>query len=375
MGGFYRREADNPDNRFESLSLEWEEGAERPQEMRVYRETAKSILSTNDSPDIPFRFSVNPYRGCAHACAYCYARTYHEYLGWGAGTDFDTRIVAKVNAPELLEKELSKPSWKGDSIVFSGVTDCYQPAERALGLTRGCLEACLRHQTPVGLITKSALVLRDLEVLRALAEGPGASVVLSIPFLDAEEARKIEPFAASPDARFLALEKLSAAGIRTGISISPVIPGWNDSDIPKLLKRAAQCGASFAFYTLLRLPGAVEEVFMSRLRASFPERAGKVEHHQRQVRGGTLNQTEFGKRFEGQGKMADVIEDLFQIHVRKKGLNRPEGRGRKYRMELTPPQAPLSPPLKPKKNAGAKSARRLSRQPSEPPSQQVGLFD
>ncbi len=323
-GGFYRREADNPDNRFESLSVEWEEGVERPQEMRVYREVAKSILSRNDSPDIPFRHSVNPYRGCAHACAYCYARTYHEYLGWGARTDFDTRIVAKINAPELLEKELSKTSWNGDSIAFSGVTDCYQPAERALKLTRGCLEACLRHDTPVGVITKSALIVRDLDVLTGLAQGPGANVILSIPFEDVEEARLIEPFASSPEGRFHALEKLSAAGIRTGISISPVIPGWNDSDIPRLLQRAKDCGASFAFYTLLRLPGAVEEVFMSRLKQTFPERAGKVEHHLRSVRGGTLNRSEFGRRFQGEGRMADVIEDLFRIHIRKNGLNRSE---------------------------------------------------
>ena len=346
MGGFHRREAENPDNRFESLSIEWEEGVERPQEMRVYREVAKSILSSNDSPDIPFRYSVNPYRGCAHACAYCYARTYHEYLGWGAGTDFDTRIVAKINAPELLEKELSKASWNRDSIAFSGVTDCYQPAERALKLTRGCLEACLRHDTPVGLITKSALVLRDLDVLSELARGPGANVILSIPFENPDEARLIEPFASTPDARFRALEKLSAAGIRTGLSISPVIPGWNDSDIPRLLKRAADCGASFAFYTLLRLPGAVEEVFMSRLRKSFPERAGKVEHHQRSVRGGALNQSEFGKRFEGQGRMADLIDDLFRIHVRKNGLNKKDSP--KERMAEIVPAISGSSPSHPK---------------------------
>jgi DNA repair photolyase len=318
---FYRREADNPDNRFESLSLEWDEGVARPQDMRVYREKAKSILSRNDSPDLPFRSSVNPYRGCAHACAYCYARTYHEYLGWGAGTDFDTRIVAKINAPQLLDRELSKASWKRDAISFSGVTDCYQPAERALGLTRGCLEACLRHETPAGVVTKSALVLRDLDLLGELARGPGAHVVLSIPFGNAEESRKLEPFASVPEARFRALEKLSAAGIRTGLSISPVITGWNDSDIPRLLQKAGDSGASFAFYALLRLPGAVEKVFLSRLRQSFPERAGKVEYHLRETRGGAMDETRFGKRFRGQGKMADLIDDLFRIHARKNGLN------------------------------------------------------
>ncbi len=322
MGGFYRREAENPDNRFESLSVEWEEGVERPQEMRIYRETAKSILSRNDSPDIPFTYSVNPYRGCAHACAYCYARPYHEYLGWSAGTDFDTRIVAKINAPELLDNELSKPSWSFDPLAFSGVTDCYQPAERALNITGRCLKVCLKHENAVGVITKSALILRDLDTLAEFAKGPGANVVLSIPFGDSKEARFIEPFASTPDARFRALEKLAAAGVRTGISISPVIPGWNDSDIPQLLKRAAECGASFAFYGILRLPGAVEEVFLSRLRAAFPDRAHKVEHHIRETRGGEMNRSEFGSRFRGQGQMAELISDLFRVHMKKNGLEK-----------------------------------------------------
>ena len=325
---FHRRQADNPDNRFESLSVEWDEGIERPQAMRIFRETAKSILARNDSPDIPFRFSVNPYRGCAHACSYCYARPYHEYLGWSAGTDFDTQIVAKVNAPALLEKEFSKPSWEGDSVVFSGVTDCYQPAEAALKLTRQCLEVCLRHDTPVGLITKSALIARDIDLLGALATvngGPGATAALSIPFWDPADAKLMEPFAAPPEARFRALEKLSAAGVRTGISLAPIIPGINDSDIPKLLKRAAECGASFAFYTLLRLPGSVKDVFLTRLHRDFPERAGKVEHHLRETRGGELYQNDFGSRMTGEGKMATLIGDMFKLHARKNGLNGPEG--------------------------------------------------
>jgi DNA repair photolyase len=322
--GFHLRQADGPDNRFEAIAVEYDDGIERPQAMRVFKEAAKSILSRNESPDIPFRFSVNPYRGCAHACSYCYARPYHEYLGWNAGTDFDTQIVAKVNAPELLEKELSKASWPGDAIVFSGVTDPYQPAESALRVTRRCLETCLRHGTPVGLITKSILVLRDLDVLENLARGPGATACLSIPFWDPADARGMEPFAAPPEARFRALEKLSAAGVRTGISVSPVIPGWNDADIPKILKRAGECGASFAFYTLLRLPGAVEPVFLSRLRRDFPDRAGKVEHHLRETHGGELKHTGFGDRMRGTGKMADVISDLFKLHVRRNGLDRGE---------------------------------------------------
>lgn len=321
--GFRSRQADGPDNRFETIAVDYDEGVERPQTMKVYRETAKSILSRNESPDIPFRFSVNPYRGCAHACSYCYARPYHEYLGWNAGTDFETQIVAKVNAPELLDRELRKSSWQGDAIVFSGVTDCYQPAESGLRIMRRCLEACLRHDTPVGLITKSVLVLRDLDVLASLARGPGATAAISIPFWDAGDARGMEPFAAPPEARFRALERLSAAGVRTGVSVSPVIPGWNDADIPKILKRAAECGASFAFYTLLRLPGAVEPVFLERLRRDFPHRAGKVEHHMRETHGGDLKHVGFGDRMRGTGKMADVIADLFRLHVRRNGLDRP----------------------------------------------------
>jgi DNA repair photolyase len=355
--GFHNRQADGPDNRFEAIAVEYDEGVERPQAMRVYKETAKSILTRNESPDIPFRFSVNPYRGCAHACSYCYARPYHEYLGWSAGTDFDTQIVAKINAPELLEKELSKPSWKGDAIVFSGVTDCYQPAESALKITRRCLEACLRHDTPVGMITKSALILRDADLLGQLAAGPGATAALSIPFWDAKDARLIEPFAAPPEARFRALEKLSALGVRTGISISPLIPGLNDADIPRLLKRAAECGATFAFYTMLRLPGAVKDVFMTRLERDFPERAGKVEHHLRETRGGDLYQGDFGRRMTGSGKMAAVISDLFDLHVRKHGLNKsepgrtrmPDGRPRRPEAEVRDAPKSFVPASRPEK--------------------------
>jgi len=376
MASFHTRSADNPDNRFESISVEWDEGVERPQAMRIYRETAKSILTKNDSPDIPFRFSVNPYRGCAHACSYCYARPYHEYLGWSAGTDFDTQIVAKINAPMLLEKEFSKRSWEGDSVVFSGVTDCYQPAEAALKLTRQCLEVCLRHDTPVGMITKSPLITRDIDLLGELAKGPGATAALSIPFWGPADARLMEPFAAPPDARFRALEKLSAAGVRTGVSISPVIPGLNDADIPRLLKRAAECGASFAFYTMLRLPGSVKDVFLTRLHRDFPERAGKVEHHLRETRGGELYQNDWGQRMTGQGKMADMIAEMFKLHARKNGLNASE-RGRKTRPGGTPAPGTYDentlPPTRTASKYFVPPAREKS--PPRPPEQiQTDLF-
>lgn len=319
------RQAANPHNRFESTAVEWEDGVELPQALRIHEETAKSILSANDSPDIPFRYSVNPYRGCAHACAYCFARPTHEYLGLGAGTDFDTQIFAKMNAPALLRKKLSSPSWTGEAILFSGVTDCYQPAEARLKLTRGCLEACLDLSNPVSVITKSTLVIRDLDLLTGLHSAAGAAVVMSVPILDAGMARLIEPFAAPPDLRFKALEKLSKAGLPTGISLGPVIPGLTDSDIPALLARARDCGATFAFYVMLRLPGAVKEVFLERVRRLLPEKAGKIEHHIQETRDGDWYNSRFGERMSGTGKMADMVGQMFSIHARRLGFGTGEG--------------------------------------------------
>jgi DNA repair photolyase len=318
--GYTWRPSSNPHNRFESTVVEWEEGVEMPQALRIHEETAKSILSSNDSPDIPFRYSVNPYRGCAHACAYCYARPTHEYLGLGAGTDFDTQIYAKVNAADLLRKKLASPSWTGEAITFSGVTDCYQPAEARLKLTRACLEACRDHANPVSIITKSSLIVRDLDVLTDLNDAAGAGAVLSVPILDAEVARLIEPFAPPPDIRFKALEKLSRAGLSTGISLGPVIPGLTDSDIPALLARARDCGATFAFYVMLRLPGAVKDVFLRRIREALPGKAGKIEHHIRETRDGDWYRSRFGQRMCGSGRMADMVAQLFDVHCRRLGL-------------------------------------------------------
>ncbi len=328
------RQESNLHNRFESTVVEWEEGVELPQTLRIHEERAKSILSANESPDIPFRYSVNPYRGCAHACAYCFARPSHEYLGLGAGTDFDTQIYAKVNAAELLRKKLSSPSWAGEAITFSGVTDCYQPAEHKLGLTRACLEVCRDFANPVSIITKSTLVLRDLELIADLDRAAGAGVVISIPILDARVARVIEPFAPPPELRFRALEKLSRAGLPTGISLGPVIPGLTDSDIPALLARAREAGATFAFYVLLRLPGAVKDVFLERIRRDLPDHAGKIAHHIRETRDGEWYRSQWGSRMRGSGKMADMVEQIFSVHARRLGfdagekLRALEGRGR-----------------------------------------------
>lgn len=365
------RPASNPPNRFESTVVEWEEGVELPQALRIHEETAGSILSRNDSPDIPFRYSVNPYRGCAHACAYCYARPTHEYLGLGAGTDFDTRIYAKVNAAALLRRKLALRAWTGEAITFSGVTDCYQPAEARLRLTRACLEVCRDFSNPVSIITKSSLIVRDLDVLSELNAAAGASAVLSIPILDAGVARLIEPFAPPPDIRFKALEKLGRAGLVTGISLGPVIPGLTDSDIPALLSRARDCGATFAFYVMLRLPGAVKDVFLRRLRDALPEQAGKIEHHIRETRDGDWYRSRFGQRMGGTGKMADLVARLFEVHCRRLGL----GSGERLAALEAHTGGRKKPAMDPARTDGTAAAGSRGGKASAPPSgpQQLDL--
>jgi DNA repair photolyase len=277
-------------------------------------------LSHNDSPDLPFRWSLNPYRGCFHACAYCYARPTHEYWGFGAGTDFDSKIVVKQNAPALLRKAFMKPSWEGELIVFSGNTDCYQPLEASYGVTRGCLEVCAEFRNPVGLITKSVLVTRDCDVLERLHREAWARVYFSIPFTDHDTARKVEPQAPSPAKRFEAMRRLSDAGIRTGISIAPVIPGLNEDDIPELLARAKEAGATDATFIVLRLSGSVEAVFLERMAEAFPVRIKKIVNRIKEVRGGSLSEAQFFKRHEGSGTYWNVIEQLFDVHYRKAGF-------------------------------------------------------
>ncbi len=298
--------------------------------LEVFEEDAKSILVRNDSPDVPFTWGVNPYRGCQHACAYCYARTGHQYLGMGAGTDFDTKIVVKRNAEQLLRGALARGKTKSpqggvDWIAFSGVTDPYQPLEASYGLTRGCLEACAEFRQPVGLITKSALVRRDIELIARVHARSSASVFLSIPFADPIAARAIEPWAATPAGRFDALRALSAAGIPTGVSLSPMIPGLNDHAIPEILTRAAESGAESAFMILLRLPGEVAPVFEERLRRAFPERADKVMGQLAESRSRQASRSAFGTRMSGAGPRWQAALDLFQLHCRRLGLRTDEG--------------------------------------------------
>jgi len=315
------RPVSNPPNPWQSLHAEWL-GEPPAAELEVFEEEARSIVAENDSPDVGFRYSVNPYRGCFHACAYCYARPTHQYLGWGAGTDFDRKIVAKVNAPELLRRELSRPAWNGDTIVFSGVTDCYQPTEAVYGLTRRCLEVCRDFRNPVGIVTKGALVRRDADVLAALAREAQATVYVSVPFADDRAARRLEPNVSPPSQRLETIAALSAAGIRTGIAVAPVIPGLNDSDIPKLLSRAREAGASKAFLTLLRLPAETRPVFEERLAEAYPDRAARIFSNLEQTRGGRRNDSRFGSRMEGTGPRWEAIESLFSVECRRLGLNR-----------------------------------------------------
>jgi DNA repair photolyase len=313
------RRVDNPPNPWSSSHVEWL-GDAPDQPLEVFEEDAKSIVSENDSPDISFRWSVNPYRGCFHGCAYCYARPTHQYLGFGAGSDFERRIVVKRNAPELLRRFLMKPSWAGERIVFSGVTDCYQPLEATYRLTRRCLEICREFRQPVSLITKGALVERDVDVLADLARHGAATVHVSVPFADERDSRAIEPFVATPQRRFRALRALSDAGVPTGVSVSPLIPGLNDHQVPEILERARAAGARHAFHVLLRLPAEVEDVFVARLRAAFPLRAEKVLSLLRSMHGGELKDSRFHDRMRGQGSRYEVIETLFHTVARRLGF-------------------------------------------------------
>lgn len=315
----------NPPNPFESQHREWLDPPSQVK-LQVYSDSTREILSRNESPDLPFRWSLNPYRGCFHACAYCYARPSHEYWGFGAGTDFDSKIIIKPEAAALLRRTLLKPSWKGELIVFSGNTDCYQPLEATYGLTRACLDVCAEFKNPVGIITKAALIVRDIELLKRLHETAWVQVYFSVPFADDAVARKVEPQAPSIAKRLEAMEALSKAGIATAVSIAPVIPGLNEDDIPEILGRARDAGATAATYALLRLSGNVEPVFLERMAEAFPDRIAKITNRLREVRGGKLTEGDFFKRHQGQGTYWNMVEQLFEIGRKKAGFPDEDGR-------------------------------------------------
>ncbi len=312
----------NPPSRFEEVHVEWEadpDGGVPPARLRVYDDDSKSILARNDSPDLPFTWSLNPYRGCSHACIYCYARPSHEYLGWGAGTDFDTRILVKRNAAALLAAAFDAPSWCGESILFSGNTDCYQSLEYRLALTRACIEVCARYRNAVHVITKSNLIERDIDVLTELNRVASVRVTVSIPYFDPVLARAIEPGAPTPARRLRAMRRLSDAGILVGVNVAPVIPGLNDREIPAVLKAARDAGATRAGLIMVRLPGSVAPWFEERLHAALPGRAEGVLARIRRARGGRLNNATFGERMRGQGPEWAVAERLFHVWSDKLG--------------------------------------------------------
>jgi DNA repair photolyase len=313
----------NPPHRWKQNYYEWVEEP-RLDNLEIYEETVKNILSENDSPDLGFKYSLNPYRGCQHACAYCYARPSHQYWDFGAGTDFERKIIVKKNAPEKLEETLAGRKWQGDVIVFSGNTDCYQPLEGRYELTRKCLEICLKYRNPVGIITKSALIQRDADILGELSKQAGCTVFVSIPFFDEKMARAVEPFASSPAMRFKTLQVLSEKGIETGVGFAPIIPGLNEDQIPKVLKEARKNGATMAFRTLLRLPAELRTIFFEKLREQFPDRVNRVLHNIQHVREGKIYQSGFHERMQGSGEKWKVIDQLFELTCRKLGLNDPK---------------------------------------------------
>lgn len=311
----------NPPQRFSKTTVEWI-GDSPLQKTEVYEEQAKSIISQNDSPDISFTYSVNPYRGCHHGCAYCYARPTHQYSDFGAGSDFETKIIAKVNAAEKLKEAFMKKSWKGERIIFSGVTDCYQPLEATYELTRKCLQVCSDFSNPVGIITKGALIRRDIDLLKELNKKTYLKVYISLAFSDDKMSRQIEPYAPSPSVRFRTMEELAKNGISVGIGLAPVIPALNDRQIPEILKTAKECGADTAFMTLLRLPMEVKQIFLENIKTNFPDRCNKITNQIKAMRGDRFNQSVFGERMRGTGNQWEAIDFLFKSSCEKFGLNR-----------------------------------------------------
>jgi DNA repair photolyase len=285
-----------------------------------FRDATRSIITHNDSPDLGFDASINPYRGCEHGCIYCYARPTHEYLGFSAGLDFESRIMIKTDAPALLRKELASPKWKPRVLAMSGVTDCYQPVERKLRITRGCLEVLAECRHPVGIVTKNHLVTRDLDLLRELARFEAAFVFVSVTTLDAELTARMEPRASRPAHRLAAIEALRAAGVPVGVMVAPVIPGLTDHEMPAILAAAAKAGAERAGYVMLRLPHGLGALFEGWLDQHYPGRKEKVLNQIRSLRGGRLNDPSFGRRMRGEGPLADQTAALFEVAKRRAGL-------------------------------------------------------
>ncbi len=290
------------------------------QQTQYFRDDTKSIISRNNSPDVGFETSLNPYRGCEHGCIYCYARPTHEYLGFSAGLDFESKIMVKMNASELLRAELESPRWQPQTLVMSGVTDPYQPIERKLRVTRGCLEVLAKFRNPVAIITKNRLVMRDIDLLRELAGYDAVAVNISVTSLDPNLQRVLEPRTTSPPARLDAIRQLRAAKIPIGVMVAPIIPGLTDHEVPKILEACAEAGAQFAGYTIIRLPWAVAPLFEHWLEEHFPDRKQKVLGRIRHLRGDRLNNSQWHTRMRGEGIFAEQISSLFQVSCRRFGI-------------------------------------------------------
>jgi DNA repair photolyase len=322
----------SPANRFEKIHVDLTDvdvvdvdlaEEERPRrETQYFRDSTKSIIARNNSPDVGFETSVNPYRGCEHGCIYCYARPTHEYLGFSAGLDFESKIMVKTDAARLLEAELSSPKWQPQTLVMSGVTDPYQPVERKLRITRKCLEVLAKFRNPVAIITKNRLVTRDVDLLGELAGFDAAAVNVSVTSLDPSLQRVLEPRTSSPAARLEAVAALRAAGIPVGVMVAPIIPGLTDHEVPKILEACAKAGAQFAGYTIVRLPWAVAPLFEHWLEEHFPDRKEKVLGRIRDIRGGEkLNSTKWGARITGEGIFAEQIRAMFEVGCRRHGMD------------------------------------------------------
>jgi DNA repair photolyase len=311
----------NTEQRFSELHIEYDEG-EAPTRVRTkfYRDHSSSVISWNNSPDLPFEASLNPYRGCEHGCAYCYARPTHEYLGYSAGVDFESRIMIKTDAAALLRREFSRPGYKPVKLSMSGVTDCYQPVEKKLRITRGCLEVLAECRNPVAMVTKNHLVTRDIDLLSELARHNAAAVMISITTLKADLAHKLEPRASAPRQRLEAIRALREAGIPAGVVTAPIIPGLNETEIPAILKAAAGAGAQFAGYTVVRLPFSVKEVFAAWLDEHFPGSREKILGRIQECQGATLSHHDFGKRLKGEGVWSEQIANLHRVSVKRAGI-------------------------------------------------------
>ena len=323
-----RGAASNPANQFDRLHYKEDPAELDADELRQVQttfmeDTSRTVLAKNNSPDIPFTFGLNPYRGCEHGCIYCYARPSHEFLGFSAGLDFETKIVVKKNIAALLKKELLKKSWKPQTIALSGNTDPYQPAERDFKLTRACLEVLAWHRNPVGIVTKNYLVTRDLDILEELAAYNLVNVSISITSLKPEITGVMEPRTSRPERRLQAIEELAKRGIPVGVMVAPVVPGLTDEEMADIIKAAADHGALWAHYVMLRLPGAVRELFVEWLENEFPDRKQRVINRLTDLRGDSLTDKRFGVRMRGEGKWADIVSQLHKNTVKRLGLNQP----------------------------------------------------